>query len=45
MNKKSPELPITDFIHIQNIFKDKNWPIHDFFDDNVLIISVSCYQD
>lgn len=35
MNKKSPELPITDFIHIQNIFKDKNWPIHDFFDDNV----------
>ena len=35
MNQKSPELPIKDFIRIQNIFTEKNWPIEDFFEDNV----------
>lgn len=33
MNQKSPEIPISDFIRIQKIFTEKNWPIEDPFDE------------
>lgn len=35
INQKSPELPIQDFVRIQNIFTEKNWPIEDFFEDTI----------
>ena len=34
-NQKSPELSIKDFVRIQEIFKQKNWPIEDYFSDDV----------
>ena len=34
-NQKSPELSIHDFIRIQEIFNQKNWPIEEGFDDHV----------
>lgn len=34
-NQKFPELSIKDFARIQEIFKQKNWPIEDCFSDDV----------
>ena len=34
-NQKSPELSIKDFVRIQEIFKQKKWPIEDYFSDDV----------
>ncbi len=34
-NQKSPELPIKDFVRINAIFNRKNWPVEDYFNDNV----------
>ena len=34
-NQKSPELPITEFNRIQNIFTRNNWPIEGVFGNNV----------
>lgn len=34
-NQKSPELSIKDFARIQEIFKQKNWPIENYFSDDV----------
>lgn len=34
-NQKSPELSIKDFVRIQEIFRQKNWPIEDYFSDDV----------
>lgn len=34
-NQKSPELSIKDFARIQEIFERKNWPIVDYFSDDV----------
>ena len=34
-NQKSPELSIKDFARIQEVFERKNWPIEDYFSDDV----------
>lgn len=34
-NQKSPELSIKDFARIQDVFRRKNWPIEDCFNDDV----------
>lgn len=34
-NQKSPELSIKDFARIQKIFEQNNWPIEDYFSDDV----------